>query len=319
MLATLAVAASALAPLTSHEYFLREVALTQPPAGLASLAAALVDAGGELVPPQPPDLSRFPLLVPLTQSADGAVTGLLRWATSGGTTSELPVVRADPDSRQLTWLAASAEKFLEREGELAEAAAEVAAGGAATPPSRGGVEGRVIMKVGPFMAEYETLARGHVASGSSESALITCERNQRCFEQWGRPFAFHARLLRSLDRSEEARDVARHALSLPLWTLGDSLDEVCKIAGSSTEELAASLAIRARGELTPEQRARDNGMDTRTPREIALERAACLLDIATLPGSEKTWESVRPELAERYSEAGMSDFSAFVSPDETFG
>ena len=51
----------------------------------------------------------------------------------------------------------------------------------------------------------------------------------------------------------------------------------------------------------------------------ALERAACLLDIATLPGSEKTWESVRPELAERYSEAGMSDFSAFVSPDETFG
>ena len=79
------------------------------------------------------------------------------------------------------------------------------------------------------------------------------------------------------------------------------------------------MPVRARAALTPEQRARDNGMDTRTPREIALERAACLLDIATLPGSEKTWESVRPELAERYSEAGMSDFSAFVSPDETFG
>ena len=71
----------------------------------------------------------------------------------------------------------------------------------------------------PYRVGLRAASRGQGQdSGSEEAALITCERNQRCFEQWGRPFAFHARLLRSLDRSEEARDVARHALSLPLWT-----------------------------------------------------------------------------------------------------
>jgi hypothetical protein len=56
-------------------------------------------------------------------------------------------------------------------------------------------------------------------------------------------------------------------------------------------------------------------MDTRTPREKALERAACLLDLATV--GCRTFDGVRPELAERYREAGMDAFATFVMPDET--
>lgn len=206
-------------------------------------------------------------------------------------------------------------RYVAREKELAEAEAEIAAGGAGTPSSKGGVEGRVLMRVGPFMGEYEKLATGHLEKGSEQSALITCERNQRCFEAWGRPFAFHARLLHRLGRDEEARDVARHALSLPLWTLGDEVDEICGFAQTTQGQLLDDLRVRAAGGLTREQLQRENGMDTRTPSEKALQRASCLLDLATL--GEQTFEAIRPELAERYREAGMGAFATFISPDET--
>ena len=91
----------------SHEYFLREVALSQPPAALQQLADSLLSRGARLVEPQPLLLSRHPLLVPLAEDADGSITGLLRWPNGQ---MQLPVVRAGAGSRQLTWLADSAEK-----------------------------------------------------------------------------------------------------------------------------------------------------------------------------------------------------------------
>ena len=47
-----------------------------------------------------------------------------------------------------------------------------------TPLKAGGRAGHVIVRVGPFMEEYEELARGHMGGGSSQAALITCERSQ---------------------------------------------------------------------------------------------------------------------------------------------
>jgi hypothetical protein len=38
--------------------------------------------------------------------------------------------------------------------------------------------------------------------------------------------------------------VARHALSLPLWTLGDDVGVICDIAGSSRDTLIEQLEIR---------------------------------------------------------------------------
>ena len=56
-------------------------------------------------------------------------------------------------------------------------------------------------------------------SGKDTAGLISCERSEACFGAWGRPFIFHARKLVGMGRDEEARDKARAALELPLWTL----------------------------------------------------------------------------------------------------
>jgi len=107
MLAACHVVLAALTPLASHEYFLREIALSKPPETLAALADTLVSAGGQLVSPQPVELARHPLLVPLTKGADGSITGLLRWPNGQ---SALPVVRTRTDNNQLIFLAESADK-----------------------------------------------------------------------------------------------------------------------------------------------------------------------------------------------------------------
>jgi hypothetical protein len=101
------VLSAALSPLASHEYFLREIALSKPPETLAALADTLVAAGGQLASPTPVVLARHPLLIPLTQDADGCITGLLRWPNGQ---SVLPVVRTSTDNNQLTFLAESADK-----------------------------------------------------------------------------------------------------------------------------------------------------------------------------------------------------------------
>ena len=168
-------------------------------------------------------------------------------------------------------------------------------------------------KVGPFIDEYEGLARGHLDKGSAQAALITCERSP-LFGAWGRPFAFHARMLAGLGRDEEARDLARQALSMPLWTLGDDLAEVCAIAQTTVEKLAATCRLRADGGLTPEQLRAQNGMDKRTKEQVALDKASYLLDLAVASPDDYSWESIRPELQQLYTEAKQVDVARQVGP-----
>ena len=75
-----------------HDSYLSEVALTMPPAALSSVVGLLVSRGEQVVEPGR-DASLHPLLVPLTRSADGCVTGLLRWPAGGGGGSKLPLVQ----------------------------------------------------------------------------------------------------------------------------------------------------------------------------------------------------------------------------------
>ena len=112
------------------------------------------------------------------------------------------------------------ENFLLREAAVADVAGADDAGSLAAlsaaigwpyeageaAASTGGLPGYLLTKVGPFVHEYEALANGHLERGAETSALVTCERTQVCFGAWGRPFAFHARMLSSLGRDEEARD-----------------------------------------------------------------------------------------------------------------
>jgi len=310
----------------AHEAFLSDVALTMPPAALSSVAGVLVSRGEQLVEPGR-DASLHPLLVPLTRTADGAITGLLRWPTAGGGGSKLPLVRTTSDGRMLSLLANSAEHFLLREAAVAdvEGAAEAASlatlsGGIGWPyeagtagASTGGLPGYLLTKVGPFVHEYESLATGHLARGAETSALVTCERAQACFGAWGRPFAFHARMLDGLDRDEEARDKARSALDLPLWTLGDDLGAMLALAQTDSEALVAKLRLKAAGKLTPEQLKAQNGMEKRTPQQIAKDRASWLLDLAVAQPDEYSWESTREQLAELYTEAELPSIASFVS------
>jgi len=176
---------------------------------------------------------------------------------------------------------------------------------------------QVILRVGPFMREYERLALNHFESGSTQAALITCERNQACFGKWARPFAFHARMLQQLDRDEEARDVARHGLSLPLWTLDFSLDEVCSLGQTTLEEVISALELRADGKLTVAELRANNGFDKRTPQQIASQRASAMLDLVVAAPEQHSWKSVRRDLADCYRSAELEAFATFIDPDET--
>jgi len=176
----------------------------------------------------------------------------------------------------------------------------------------------VITKVAPFMQEYERLAASHMAKASEQgqqAALITCERNQACFAAWGRPFAFHALRLLDLEREEEARDLARQALSMPLWTLSADLEEVLSIAQMSREELTAKLRLKESGQQTAEELRASNGMEKRTPQQIAKDRASYLLDLVVAAPDEFSWLSCRAQLAKYYLEAGMSQLAQFVDPE----
>mmetsp|Transcript_43733 Transcript_43733/g.72684 ORF Transcript_43733/g.72684 Transcript_43733/m.72684 type:complete len:358 (-) Transcript_43733:403-1476(-) len=309
-------------------YFLREVAIATPPPGLDAAIGLLLHQGDTPIFP-PATEECIPLLVPLTRSRDGEITGLLRWPRSETT---LPMVRTESRTNQLRLLAPSATAFVHRALALAEAeeaddmdtiAAFARAAGIEPAASTtntiatNSLAGRVLLRAGPFMQEYESLAAAHLAGGSAQAALITCERNQACFKAWGRPFAFHARMLAEVGRVEEARDVARHALTLPLWTLEDSISDVCVLAGTSVDELVSSLKLKAAGKMTPEQLKMKRGMEERSPEEVALDRASYVLDLVVAQPNRYTWSAIRPQLAELYIEGGMSSFATFIQPDET--
>jgi len=316
-------------PVPEHVDYLNDVALTMAPTALSAAVGVLVSRGETLVPPGT-DASLHPLLVPLTcdMAGDGAVTGLLRWPAAGGGGSKLPVVRTTGAGRQLEILADCAEHFVAREAVLADAAgaanaaellrlAELSefsysAGDAAASP--GGVPGYLITKVGPFVSAYKQLAMRHADGGSEESALITCERTQSCFQAWAHPYAFHSQLLAGFGRHEEARDLARHALGLPLWTLGDiDIAALCGTAQTTPAELAVSLRKKADGKLSEAELRAQNGMENRTPQQIAKDRASYLLDLVVAAPDEYSWESVRAELADLYRQADMASIGTFVS------
>jgi len=121
-------------------------------------------------------------------------------------------------------------------------------------------------------------------------------------------------MLRRYSRGEEARDLARFAIGQPLWTLGgDDLVELCGLAKSSQTELASQLRDKADGKLSEEDLKMQNGMEKRSPQQIAKDRASYLLDLVVAAPDEYSWQSVREELATRYREADMNSIAAFVS------
>lgn len=306
-------------------YYLTEVACVKPPEELGGLVGLLVSRGEEVFTPGS-DASLHPLLVPLTRSTvDGEITGLLRWP---GKTEQLPVVRTN--GTQLDLLALRTDQYVHREAILADTNDAADKGDLATLAEQtckawdpeaaanapGGLDGLLLTRVGPFASSYERLALKHLASGSEQAALIACERSSQLLVAWGNPMGFHARMLQSLGREEEARDVARAALSLPLWTLSPMpLDEVIRLAQSTPEELASTKRLKADGKLTAEELRKNNGYDKRTPQEVAKERASFLLDLVIAQPEAYSYAACRQELAQLYTEAEEVPLAAFVCPE----
>ena len=54
-------------------------------------------------------------------------------------------------------------------------------------------------------------------------------------------------------------------------------------------------------------------METRTPKEIAKDKASYLLDLAVASPDDYSWEAIRPELAALYREADMNSVASFVT------
>lgn len=324
---TISISAAEITPSVVREYerYIRDVAKTRAPAHLDGLLHVLTKVEGE-EPVQPADRTGLhPFFIPLTAATkptgDRTLTGLLRWPTPPED-MELPVVRARSDDLGLTLLASSSVCAVTRalaaadfSGRTAEAAAIRDASSLALAYQNGeadesglGLERYLIMKTGPFPDIYEGLVNFHKAKGDEQSALITCERAATIFPGWGSGHAFHANFLKDMGRESEARDAARFALQIPLWTLGGSgiVEDMRKLAGYVEEQSLAKIFKR----LYEDKREKEVE-EGKLPEQVALDRAAYLLDLCVAERWED-WENAKMGLAELYDEAGMNDFATFV-------
>ena len=167
----------------------------------------------------------------------------------------------------------------------------------------------LLTKVGPFPDCYERLADNFLEKKDTISALVTCERAVSLFYGWGHPVAFHADMLMMIGRETEAKDAARAALGMPLWTVGRNkagLERAATTAGfTGTEILGEMHAYRAAEERTEEIK---EGLD---PAQLALDQAAHLMDACVMGAIEGGWPALIPTIAEKYRSAGYDDVADF--------
>jgi hypothetical protein len=310
--------------LVIFEKYLRELAkVPSTPAYLDGVLHILANIQGEttLLPGDRQGL--HPFLIPLTRSnSTGAVTGLLRWPTPPPS-MEVPVVRSIPNDLGLELLAPSCKQFVTRAlasadfGGKSDTASSIRHGCSLALAYQDGdvdkagygLERFLLMNVGPFPDVYEGLARFHLAKGDDKSGLVTCERAATVFPGWGRAHVFHSQVLTELGREAEARDAARFGLQMPLWTLGNrsAVRVLERIAGYVDESSLGKIYRRLFEDLRKNEIA-----EGKAPEQVALDRAAYLLDLGVAEGSSTWDDSVREQLAELYREAGLPDVATFV-------
>lgn len=310
--------------------------LALAPRGLDALEAVLRALPGST--PLAPDARQglHPLMVPLATSAAG-VSGVLMLP---GVLREdpirfVPVATVGPSGlRPLGESCAAACKRLlvdldVSDAPCAGAAIEAAAAegvqyarGEALAPLGGRAGAKpaspaayCILKVGPFADLYEELAQQHLARGDEASALVTCERAQRAYEEWGLPFAAHASLHARLARGTEARDISRMALSKPLWSLGAYAAEapLADLAAAalyepprpSREWYGAVRHLDAGGGIR--SRASEMGLPAQTLKESDFVQALPFL----APG-RFSWDAVREELAASFEGEGRPEIARWI-------
>jgi hypothetical protein len=308
------------------------------PRGIASLSAVLQLQPGfrALEPTESQGL--HPLLVPLAvASASDAVSGvlLLPGAKLEDPYRFAPVCTVGPSRAALRPLGENCQSVTRRmlaeldiagEACIDEAIAAAAAdaidykrGDATVPLGKAGMQAGLaaylLPKVGPFLDIYERLASQHMRRGDEASALVTCERAQRAFEEWGLPFAFHSAMQRSLKRDAEARDLARTALSKPLHSLGpyasgERLAQLAETAGYGEPTASRQWYGGVRhADLGGELRYRAQSIGLSAP---LLAESDFILSLPFLKPDEHSWDSVRAELAAVYEAEGRPELTRWI-------
>lgn len=306
--------------LREYTRYLRDVSRSDTPSELSSLLQVLTQVHCHTPHPPTARAHLHPLLIPLTTHTENDVvfhTGFLRWPTAPKS-MQLPLVQMRSDDSSLSLLAKSAGMYVKRElaeMDFAGRADEIKMLGDVVngmyeigdaDRSGLGIERYILVKIGGFMDLYEGLARGHLAKGDVQSALVTCEMLAGRFVGWGKGHVFHAGMLKEIGRDLEARDAARCALMMPMWTLGmGGMERMRVLAGYQEKE---SLTKIYQG-LASDKREKEV-QEGKKKEQVALDRAAFLMDLCAVQGGE--WETVRMELADLYEEGGMHDFATFV-------
>jgi hypothetical protein len=224
--------------------------------------------------------------------------GLLIWPTPGSTTP-VPVVGCA--GGQLVLLAESPVSFvreyaarLERagrlDGDLADGIRPIYAEGEV---GSGDLEAWIALRAGGAPRAWQALAARHAARGDQTARLIALERCSDLHPGWGEPLVRRMEAMAELGRMEEAREFARCAAALPMWTLADRAD-VAAVCNRTNVDLQAGVF-------------REKAQDANRP---VLDRAAFLLDAVTLRGGR--WGEVRAELAGLYRAGGLDTLGAMI-------
>eukprot|EP00871_Galdieria_phlegrea_P003883 jgi/Galph1/4496/GphlegSOOS_G3167.1 len=298
-------------------HFLKNLASINPPKVTKDLLKTLVKQNKTLV--NPLDRSNLhPFLIPLALDEEsGKLVCFLRWPTPP-VNMPIPIVETYTGSKSLMLLSNDAKSYIKRyiatkeanEGNITnldlELSEEIYEQGS-FHKSGLSLDQFIIKDIGPFPDVYENLANMHLSKGNVQSALITCEKAAVSFPGWGRSRFFHALVLRRLGRIQEARDAARAALQLPLWTLKYDPVEVAHVAGFQEPEVSFQQIYRR---LAEDKREKD--IENGKPKEqVALDRAAYLLDLAIIENI--SYNDIKEKLADLYLQAQLPDIAQLVS------
>ena len=264
-----------------------------------------------------------PLVLPLANTACGDVLGLARWPlptggvsvvrtraqTDGVTDSSFVLQPCGTPAQYARRAAMEADVAdgVDGSAELMSAAATATVEGGGEPyrpgeqaASRLGANHFMLVRIGPFVDVWESVARGQLAKGDETAALVAAERASSLNPGWGCCVRLQSEFMGALGRPEEQRDLALSALESPFWTLGAPLADVMAAAQLSHIEDLRGL-VRAMEDKVREQQ----NAPPRTAAELALLRALDTLDETVRKRS--AWDDARPAVAAALREAGLDD------------
>lgn len=303
---------------SDHASFIKDVAATQPPEHLPHLLKMLQVRGETIISPGAKQ-GLIPLVIPLTKNYSGSVKALLRWPTAPPG-MDMPVVEV---RKYGVWLLSKnvdqyihrilveedAKNSQESVNELFHAAADAGENvykkGDFAASKVSNLDVYLLKKVGLFPDMIERRVMNHFEKGDHVSAMVTGEfyTNKEHFPGFGRPYVFNAEILLKVGRKNEAKNAARGALKSPWWTLGCKYKEVAAIAQWDDEQ------IEYIEDKVSEEGWQEDLKKGKEPAQIALDKAAFLLDLASVEGK---WGDSLERIAECYNEAGLHDIAKFV-------